>query len=403
MSGASPWLHVIGIGEDGIEGLSREAVTLVGEAEFIIGGDRHHRLVPGLKAERIAWPSPFDAMIDVIRSYKGRRIVILVTGDPLWYSVGARITKAIPADEIRFHPQLSAFQWAACRLGWSLADCETVTIHGRPAEQVIPCFSPGARLLILTRDGDSPKEVAKLLKNWGFGESRMSVLAALGGKREKRIDGIAGSWRRKAPDFHVLAVECIAGSDARSFGRAPGLTDNHFEHDGQLTKRVVRAATIGALMPYPDAILWDIGAGCGSVAIEWMRAARGATAIAIEPDKARRAMMEVNAARLGAPRLRIVEGEAPGALKGLPVPDAVFIGGGLTDPGVFDAAWNGLRPGGRLVANAVTLESEAMLFGLHERLGGSLERIATSQAIAVGRYRGFRPSMSVTQWSVVKP
>ena len=184
MSMAAPWLHVIGIGEDGIEGLSREAVRLIGEAEYIIGGDRHHKLVPGLKAKRIAWPSPFDAMIDVILSYKGRRIVILVTGDPLWYSVGARITKAIPAEEIRFHPQLSAFQWAACRLGWSLADCEKVTVHGRPAEQIVPHFAPGVRLLVLTRDGDSPREVAKLLKDRGFGESRMIVLAALGGKRE---------------------------------------------------------------------------------------------------------------------------------------------------------------------------------------------------------------------------
>ena len=268
-----PWLTIIGIGEDGMAGLSPQACDLVEQAEVIVGGDRHHMLAANITAKRIAWPSPFDAMIDEIKRHRGRRIVVLVTGDPLWFSVGARISKSIPAQEVRLLPQLSAFQWASCRMGWSLADVETVTVHGRSAEQIIPHFAPGVRLLVLTRDGDSPKEVAALLKRRGFSQSPMSVLANLGGPKEKRIDGVASNWRRKAPDFHVLAVECVADAGATAFSRTGGLPDDAFEHDGQLTKRVVRAATLSALQPYPDALLWDIGAGCGSVSVEWMRAA----------------------------------------------------------------------------------------------------------------------------------
>lgn len=397
-----PWLSIIGIGEDGMDGLSAEARSLVEKAEIIIGGDRHHKLADNVTARRVAWPSPFDAMIDEIRRHKGRRIVILVTGDPLWYSVGARILKGIPAAQVQFFPQLSAFQWAACRMGWSLADVETVTVHGRAAEQIIPHFAPGVRLLVLTRDGDSPKEVAAFLKRRGFSQSPMSVLASLGGPKEKRIDGIAANWRRKAPDFHVLAIECVADAGVEAFSRTGGLPDSAFEHDGQLTKRAVRAATLSALQPYPDALLWDVGAGCGSVSIEWMRAARGASAIAIEPDVARCEMINKNRLTLGVPKLQIVSGEAPEALRGLPAPDAVFIGGGLSKKDVFETAWRALRPGGRLAANAVTLESEARLVVLAGKHGGTLERIAASEAVPVGRYRAMKPHMTVTQWTVIK-
>ena len=397
-----PWLTIIGIGEDGMAGLSPQARDLVEQAEVIVGGDRHHMLAANITAKRIAWPSPFDAMIDEIKRHRGRRIVVLVTGDPLWFSVGARILKSIPAQEVRLLPQLSAFQWASCRMGWSLADVETVTVHGRSAEQIIPHFAPGVRLLVLTRDGDSPKEVAALLKRRGFPQSPMSVLANLGGPKEKRIDGVASNWRRKAPDFHVLAVECVADAGAEAFSRTGGLPDDAFEHDGQLTKRVVRAATLSALQPYPDALLWDIGAGCGSVSVEWMRAARSALAIAIEPHDERRVMIEKNRLTLGVPKLQIVAGEAPEALKGLPTPDAVFIGGGLTTKAVFETTWRALRAGGRLVANAVTLESEARLIALAEKHGGTLERIAASEAVPVGRFTAMKPFMTVTQWTVIK-
>ncbi|MEM9331713.1 MAG: precorrin-6y C5,15-methyltransferase (decarboxylating) subunit CbiE [Pseudomonadota bacterium] len=397
-----PWLHIIGIGEDGVDGLSSDAREILQNAEVIIGGDRHHRLSPHSQAQRIAWPTPFDAMIDEIKSHQGKGIVILVTGDPLWYSVGARILKAIPKEEIHFHPQLSAFQWAACRMGWSLADCETVTIHGRADSQIIPPLAPGVRMLVLTQNAESPKAVADLLVARGFGQSHMTVLAALGGKEEKRFEGIAETWSQEVPDFHTLAVECSAGKGAHWYSRVGGLPDDAFVHDGQMTKRIVRAATLSSLMPYPDALLWDIGAGCGSIAIEWMRAARGAKAIAVEPVRERVLMMKENCVALGVEKLDVVEGVAPQALNGLAQPDAVFIGGGISTEGVFETAWEALRPGGRLVANAVTVESEAILFKLQGTHGGDLERISGHKAEPVGRFLGWKPQMPVTQWSIVK-
>lgn len=398
-----PWLDIVGIGEDGLDGLSGEARSILEAAEIIIGGDRHHRLSSAVSAERIAWPSPFDAMIDVIRSHRGKRLVILVTGDPLWYSVGARIARAIPPAEIRFHPQLSAFQWAACRMGWSIADLETVTVHGRAVSQILPHVAPGVRILALTQNGETPGQVAALLTERGFGASRMTALAALGGTDEQRFDGTARDWDHAVPDFHTLAIECVAGADARWFACTGGLPDEAFAHDGMMTKRHVRAVTIARLAPYPDAQLWDVGAGCGSIAIEWMRSARGARAVAVEPVETRRAMIAENARALGTEKIEIVAGDAPAALEGLATPDAVFIGGGLNDDGVFEACWQALRPGGTLVANAVTLESEARLSQLHGELGGDLVRLAVQNAESVGPYRGWRAAMPVTQWCVSKP
>ncbi|MGB7334992.1 MAG: precorrin-6y C5,15-methyltransferase (decarboxylating) subunit CbiE [Salaquimonas sp.] len=398
-----PWLNIIGIGEDGVDGLSASAMAALEVAEVIIGGDRHHNLAPNVTAKRLSWPSPFDAMIDEIKSHKGKKLVILVTGDPLWYSVGARISRSMPTNEIRFHPQLSAFQWAAARMGWSLADVDTLTVHGRPVEQIIPHFSPNVKLLVLTKDQTSPNDIAKLLTERGFGKSRLTVLAALGGPNEKRFDGIAETWAHLVPDFHTLAIECVVGSGAKFYPRTGGLPDDAFEHDGQMTKRVVRAATISALKPYPDALLWDIGAGCGSIAIEWMRAARGAEAIAIEGHPERLKMIAANATALGTPRLRVVDGNAPDVLDGLPQPDAVFIGGGLTTTGLFETAYAALRGGGVLVANAVTLESEVYLVRLQAEFGGLMDRISVSEAIPVGRYKAMKPFMTVTQLTLQKP
>jgi len=397
------WLDIIGIGEDGMEGLSPQARKTLQDAEIIIGGDRHHALSADVSGDRIAWPSPFDAMIDRIKSYRGKRIVVLVTGDPLWYSVGARITKGIPASEVRFFPQLSAFQWAACRMGWSLADCETVTVHGRSDTQILPYLAPGVRMLVLAQNADTPAALAALLTNRGFGGSKMTALAHLGGVGEQIFEAHAEDWSHGVPDFHTVAIQCIAGEDAVWYPRTGGLPDGAFEHDGQMTKRVLRAATICALAPYPDALLWDVGAGCGSVAIEWMRASRGAQAIAVEPNDERGDMIRRNMISLGAERLKIVDATAPDALYELPKPDAIFIGGGLTDEGVFETCWQALRPMGRLVANAVTLESESRLQELHASYGGELTRIGVSNVQPVGRYRGWRSAMPVTQWAVVKP
>lgn len=397
----TPWLHIVGIGEDGFDGLTPATAAVVEAAEVIVGGDRHHSLSDRVTAERVAWPSPFNAMIETIEGLKGRRVVVLVTGDPLWFSVGARIGRAIDPSEIVYHPQLSAFQLASARMGWSLADVETLTVHGRPVEQMIAFIQPDARLLILTTGAETPAQIAKFLTERGFGASKVSVLAAMGGENEQRFDGIAEDWAHQVPAFNTLAVECIAAPDAALLPRVPGLADVLFQSDGTMTKQEVRAATLAKLMPMRGALLWDIGCGSGSVAIEWMRAARYARAIGIEPRDDRRAMAGANAMALGTPKLSLVEGQAPQALDGLEAPDAIFIGGGLSRE-TFEAAWAALRPLGRLVANAVTLESEAELLVLSKDFGGELVRLSVQRAEPVGRLTGWRPAMPVTQWSLVK-
>ena len=398
---SDPWLHIVGIGEDGMEGLVPATRAAVEAAEIIIGGDRHHALTQNITAERLAWPHPFDALISTIEGLRGRRVVILATGDPLWFSVGARIGRALDPSEIIYHPQLSAFQLAAARMGWSLPDVETLTVHGRPVEQMIAFIQPDARLLVLTTGAETPEQIAAFLTQRGFGGSQMTVLAAMGGKDEARFDGTAESWDHDVPAFNTLAVECIAAPDAALLPRVPGLADSLFQSDGTMTKQEVRAATVAKLMPMRGALLWDIGTGCGSVAIEWMRAARYARAIGIEPRADRRAMAAANALALGAPKLVLIDGTVPEALDGLAAPDAIFIGGGLSRA-TFEAAWAALRPLGRLVANAVTLESEAELIALHKIYGGDLVKLSIHRAEPVGRMTGWRPSMPVTQWSLVK-
>ncbi|MDJ0993618.1 MAG: precorrin-6y C5,15-methyltransferase (decarboxylating) subunit CbiE [Dinoroseobacter sp.] len=396
-----PWLHIVGIGEDGLDGLTPATRAVVEAAEIIVGGNRHHTLSERITAERMEWPSPFDALIDTLKSLAGRRVVVLATGDPLWYSVGARIGREIHPTEITYHPQISAFQLAAARMGWSLADVETLTVHGRPVEQMIAFIQPDQRLLILTTGAETPAQIARFLTDRGFGKSSMTVLAAMGGENEERFDGIAESWAHDVPEFNTLAVECIAAPDCALLPRVPGLADELFQHDGTMTKREVRAVTLAKLMPMRGALLWDIGTGCGSVAVEWMRAARYARAIGIEPRADRRAMAAANALALGVPKFQIIEGSAPAALGGLEAPDAIFVGGGL-DPEVFAAAWAALRPLGRLVANSVTLESEQTLLDLHSAHGGELAKLSIQRAEPVGPRTGWRPFMPVTQWSLVK-
>lgn len=395
------WLHIVGIGEDGMDGLTPATRAVVEAAEVIIGGDRHHQLADSVKAQRVAWPSPFDTLIDTLTGYKGKRVVVLATGDPLWFSVGARIGREIPADQITYHPQLSAFQLAAARMGWSLADVETLTVHGRPVEQMIAFIQPDQRLLILTTGSETPSQIAKFLTERGFGKSRLSVLSNMGGTSEQRADGIAETWNSDVPPFNTLAVECVAAPDAALLPRVPGLSDDLFHHDGTMTKQEVRAVTLAKLMPMRGALLWDVGTGCGSVAVEWMRAARYARAIGIEPRADRRAMAADNALALGVPKLQLIDGVAPAALQGLEPPDAVFIGGGFSKQ-TFDHVWDALRPLGRLVVNAVTLESEARLLEMHKTYGGSLVKLQINRAEPVGPLTGWRPFMPVTQWSLIK-
>ena len=398
----TPWLHIIGIGEDGLNGLSPAAIALLETAEIIIGGDRHHHLSNTIKAERISWPSPFDDLIDTIKSLSERRVAILVTGDPLWFSVGARIAKAMPEGAITFHPQISAFQFASCRMGWSMADVDLVTVHGRPIEQIVPFIQPHARIITLTKNHTTPRDLAAMLTGRGFGQSRMSALSHLGGADEDRFDGIACDFAHDVPDFHVLAIECQLDPGRSWLPRLAGLPDDVFVHDGKMTKREVRAITLAKLAPRRNAMLWDIGCGSGSIAIEWMRQAPEARAIGLEPVAERRALAAQNALALGTPKLELRDVCAPAGLKGMPAPDAVFIGGGLTQETV-EIALQALQPHGRLVANAVTLESEAILLGLFARHGGELVKLNVSRADSIGELHGWRPLMPVTQWSLEMP
>lgn len=397
------WLQIVGIGEDGPAGLTPDARAAVEAAEVLVGGARHHALSDGLApgAERIRWPSPFDALVSRIAGLEGRRTVVLVTGDPLWFSAGARLAEAFPDAVI--HPQVSAFQIAAARMGWRFETCAPLTVHGRDAVAIRPFVQPGARLLILASGPDTAAEIGALLVEDGYGDSPMRALSHLGGPKEAWTEAPAAAWGAGRlpphPGLTTLAVDCRAGPDARLSPAVPGLADALFAHDGVMTKREVRAMTLARLAPLPGQMLWDVGCGCGSVAVEWMRAARGARAVGIEPRADRRALAAANARRLGTPGLEIREGAAPDALAGLPAPDAVFLGGGLSEAAV-DAALAALRPRGRLVANAVTLESEALLLALHARHGGELTRISISRAAPVGGRTGWRPAMDVTQWSL---
>jgi len=395
------WLHIVGIGEDGLNGLTPATRAVVEAAEIIVGGQRHHALAQDIGAQRINWPKPFDSLIDTLIKLRGQRVVVLASGDPLWYSVGAKIGSGINPNEIVYHPQVGAFQLAAARLGWSMADLETLTVHGRPVEQMIAFIQPDQRLLILTTGAETPSQIATFLTARGFGKSRMTVLANMGGADETRFDDLAENWTHQVPPFNTLAVECVAAPDAALLPRVPGLADDLFEHDGTMTKQEVRAVTLAKLMPMRGALLWDIGAGCGSIAVEWMRAARYARAIGIEPRADRRAMAAANALALGVPKLELIDAKVPDALSGLQAPDAIFIGGGLSRE-TFDAAWTALRPLGRLVANAVTLESEAMLSSLQREFGGDLIKIQINRVDKIGSLSSWKPLRPVTQWSLIK-
>ncbi|MCG5240760.1 precorrin-6y C5,15-methyltransferase (decarboxylating) subunit CbiE [Azospirillum doebereinerae] len=407
MDSTSPprWLSVVGLGEDGWDGLSPAARAVVERAEFLIGGARHLSLLPAIAGqERAAWPSPLTDAFPSLLARRGQRVCVLASGDPSWYGIGATLSRIVPATETMLIPAASAFSLAAARLGWPVQETVCLTVHGRPLELVVPHLQPNARLLVLSWDGTTPAKLAALLRARGFGASRLTALEAMGGPRESRTEATAESWTaERIADLNTVAVECIAAPGARILPRAPGLPDDWFEHDGQITKREVRAVTLSFLAPRRGESLWDVGAGSGSIGIEWMLADPANRAVAVEHREDRIARILSNAAAFGVPGLEVARGKAPGALAGRTPPDAVFIGGGVTNEGVLDACWDALKPGGRLVANAVTLESEAVLFAAHKRLGGDLSQIAVARAAPVGGFRGWRPLMPVTLWRVDKP
>ncbi|XEN32193.1 precorrin-6B C5,15-methyltransferase / cobalt-precorrin-6B C5,C15-methyltransferase [Ensifer sp. WSM1721] len=400
----APWLTIIGIGEDGVAGLGDEAKRLIEAAPLVFGGARHIELAaPLIKGQCHIWQSPFEKSVEAILVRRGSPVVVLASGDPFLFGVGATLARRVDTSEMRTIPAPSAFSLAASRLGWALQEVATVSLHGRPLDLIRPHLQPGARVLALTSDENGPKALAELLSGSGFGQSWLTVLEAIGGERERVSRHIAVSFALEQVDaLNVCAVEVVADADARVLPLASGLDDRLFEHDGQITKREVRALTLSALAPRRGELLWDVGAGSGSIAIEWMLADPAMRAIAVEASSERAQRIGRNATRFGVPGLVVVEGEAPDALRGLARPDAIFVGGGGSEPGVMDAAIAALPPGGRLVANAVTTEMEAVLIAHHARLGGSLIRIDVARAAPVGSMTGWRPAMPVTQWSWIK-
>ena len=399
----TPWLSVIGVGDDGVAGLAPAARALLDQAEIVVGAER---LLQGLSPEGRAlhvWASPLSQTIARIEGWRGRPVAVLASGDPMHFGVGCTLTRHFAIEEMRVVPAPSSFSLAAARLGWPLQEVECVSLHARPAASIVPLIAPGARILALTNGGETVREVAAILCGLGFGQSRLTVLEHMSGAAERsvaqRADEVSG---QTFAELNLLAVECVAGRNAALLPRIAGLADESFRHDGQISKREVRAVTLAALAPLPGAHLWDVGAGCGSIAIEWMRAARGAQATAFERNMQRIDFIAENALCLGVPDLRIVAGGVPETLAGRPAPDAVFLGGAVFDEAVFEACWAALKPGGRLVANAVTLEGEAALIARQARLGGDLVRIDIAHLKPVGNKRALAPRMSVLQWRAAK-
>ncbi|GGL54105.1 precorrin-6y C5,15-methyltransferase (decarboxylating) subunit CbiE [Planomonospora parontospora] len=403
--GAGPGpVTVVGIGADGWAGLPAAARRELHTAEVLMGSARQLALVPEPTAERVVWPSPLlPALPGLIAAHSGRRICVLASGDPMFHGIGTTLARLLGPDRVRVVPHPSSVSLACARLGWAADRTEVVSLVTRPVESLRAAVHPGRRILVLAADGRSAAQVAALLAADGYGGSPMTVLERLGGPEERVVSGTAARWALPVTHgLNVVAVECRADPGTVPLPCVPGLPDDAFAHDGQLTKREVRAVTLSRLAPVPGELLWDVGAGAGSIAIEWMRGHRDNRAVAVERDPARAAGIAGNAARLGVPELNVVTGPAPAALAGLPAPDAVFVGGGVTVPGVVEACWAALRPGGRLVANAVTVESEAVVASWYGELGGDLVRLAVSRAAPVGGFTGWRPLMPVTVWTAVK-
>jgi precorrin-6B C5,15-methyltransferase / cobalt-precorrin-6B C5,C15-methyltransferase len=394
------WLSIVGIGEDGVAGLSAGARALIENAEIVFGGARHLALAePLIRGQAKPWPSPFSLAAGEVVGMRGRQVCVLASGDPLFYGVGATLAAHVPPEETWVVPAPSAFSLAAARMGWAIPDTVLLSVHGRAIDRIRPHLHPGAHILALTSDADGPAALAKLLAETGFGGSQLTVLEALGGDSERIRTARADRFDlTDIAALNTVAIEVVAGPSARILAYTPGLADDLFEHDGQITKREIRAVTMSALAPKRGQLLWDVGAGSGSVAIEWMLADTSLRAIAIEARADRAARISRNAGAFGVPELELVEGAAPDALAGLEAPDAIFVGGGASLPGVLDTCLAGLKPGGRLVANAVTLETESELIARHQARGGELTRIAVSRADAVGSKTGWRSAMPVTQW-----
>ena len=388
---------VVGIGADGWDGLPPSSQALVREASALWGGSRHLSLVPSVADQvRVPWPSPLSSGLpSLLEQYAGRPVVALASGDPLVSGIATTLLEY--GAPVRVVPAVSSVALARARMGWSSSSCAVVSVVGRSVSSVLRECAPGRRVLVLSSDASTPSSVAALLTSSGWGSSSMTVLGDLGSSSESSMSGVASSWSASTPALNVIAIS-VAGSGLASW--APGLPDSAFENDGQLTKRDLRASALARLMPAPGQLLWDVGAGAGSVGIEWMRAHPTCRAIAIESDPERAARIARNASALGVPDLQVVKGRAPSALVGLERPDAIFIGGGATREGVLDTCRAALKPGGRIVVHGVTLETEVLLAQAYADHGGELTRIGVETANAIGGFTGWTPARVVTQWTL---
>lgn len=391
-------ITVVGIGADGWSGLDAARRAAVEAADVVLGGERHLDLIPaGVSAERIPWPQPLrEGLLPLLSELDGRRTVALASGDPLTAGIATTLIDLLGPDRVTVLPAVSSVALARARMNWP---AETVTVV-REYRELPRHLAPGHRILVLSADGTTPERAARLLTEAGFGNSDFTVFENLGADDERRVDGTASQWHTDAGPLNVIA---ITGRGAEGSGWTPGLPDDAFDHDGQLTKRDLRASALARLAPAPGQLLWDVGAGAGSIGIEWMRAHPTCRAIAVEAREDRAKRAAENAVRLGVGSLRVVIGHAPEALVGLPTPDAVFVGGGATDAGVLDTAWAALRPGGRLVVHGVTVETERVLAERHAELGGELTRHHVERAEPIGSFTGWKPSRAVVQWAASKP
>lgn len=394
------WLTVVGVGEDGPDGLAPASRAALEAAEVVMGPPRHLALLPDLAAERIPWPVPFSDGLPILRGLRGRRVAVLASGDPFWFGAGSVLAREFPREEGRALPAPSSFSLAAAWLGWPLEATPCLGLHAAPFGRLRRHLAPGARALVLLRDGAAVVGLADWLTGLGFGRTTLWVMEALGGPRERVRQASAETLSLDAI-VHPVCVALDVAGEGPTIPAASGWPDAFFDHDGQITKRPVRALALSALAPRAGEHLWDIGAGSGSVGIEWLGCHPACTATAVEADPARAARLRANADALGADQLTLIEGRAPEALEGLDLPDAVFIGGGLS-AALLEGLWTRLAPGTRLVAHAVTLESEALLAGWHGAKGGSLLRIELAEARPLGRRHGWQARHPVVQWSGVR-
>lgn len=398
------WLTVVGIGDDGYDGLARASRRALFDASEIHGGERQLALLPArIGAVRRAWPHPFT--LDALLARRGTPTCVLASGDPMFHGVGATLARQVAMGEMRVLPAPSSVSLAAARLGWPLQQTATVSLLSAPVASLAAHVEPGRRLFVLSADGQTPARVAAWLAEHGFGASPLSVCEHLGGTAERIVSHRADAWPGQATfaSLNLIAIACEASDERVSWPWCSGLPDEAFRHDGQLTKRDVRAVTLARLAPVAGQLLWDVGGGSGSIGIEWMRAHPSCRAIAIEADAGRQAFITHNRDALGVPSLQLVAGHAPKALAGLPAPDAVFIGGGVTVEGMLETCWDALRPGGRLVVNAVTVQAEQRVIAWRDRHGGSLTRIALSHAQPLGGFDTWRGALPITLYEATKP